>query len=241
MTGAILATRDLFLSYGDTPALHGVDLDLRAGDRVALVGPSGSGKSSLLHCLAGVLRPTRGEVRFRGERLDDRSESARSALRLRHLGMVFQFGDLVPELTLVENVMLPLQVLGRRRRDARRAALDLMDRMAVADVADHRAGTVSGGQAQRAAVARALVHRPEVVLADEPTGALDSVTAEKVLDAMVALTAESGAALLVVTHDHLVASHLDRHLVIRDGRLDAPAGSAGSAGTLAGAPTAASR
>ena len=131
--------------------------------------------------------------------------------------MVFQFGDLVPELTLVENVLLPLRILGVRRAAARATAMELLDRLGVAAVAAHRTGAVSGGQAQRAAVARALVHQPAVVFADEPTGSLDSVTAEKVLDAIVSLTAESGAALLVVTHDHIVASHLDRHLVMRDG------------------------
>ncbi len=215
----LLSGRRLRLSYGETPALDGVDLDLHSGERVAVMGPSGSGKSSLLHCLAGVVRPQAGEVLFRGERVDTRSEAARSALRLRHLGMVFQFGDLVPELTLAENVMLPLQLLGRRR-EAHSAALALMERLDIAQVADERAGTVSGGQAQRAAVARALVHGPAVVLADEPTGSLDSVAAEKVLDAMVELTASTGAALLVVTHDHLVASHLTRLVVIRDGRVD---------------------
>lgn len=215
----LLAGRQLHVSYGETIALQGVDLELHPGERIAVMGPSGSGKSSLLHCLAGVVRPQGGEVLFHGERVDTRSEAARSALRLEHLGMVFQFGDLVPELTLVENVMLPLQLLGRRR-GARAAALALMERLGIAQVADERAGAVSGGQAQRAAVARALVHGPAVVLADEPTGSLDSVAAEKVLDAMVELTAATGAALLVVTHDHMVAAHLTRHVVIRDGRVD---------------------
>ncbi|CAN5589186.1 ABC transporter ATP-binding protein [soil metagenome] len=218
-SAALLVGRRLHLSYGETPALGGIDLELHPGERVAVMGPSGSGKSSLLHCLAGVVRPQTGEVLFRGERIDTCPEAARSALRLRHLGMVFQFGDLVPELTLLENVMLPLQLLGRRR-EARAKALALMERLDIAQVAGERAGTVSGGQAQRAAVARALVHGPAVVLADEPTGSLDSVAAERVLDAMVDLTTSTGAALLVVTHDHVVASHLSRHVVMRDGRFD---------------------
>ena len=217
MNQAVISARDLDLRYGDTLALHGANLELRAGERVALMGPSGSGKSSLLHCLAGVVAPQGGEIWFEGQRLDRLSEARRSAVRLERMGMVFQFGDLVPELTLVENVLVPLRILGARRRAARTTAMELLDRFGVADVADHRTGAVSGGQAQRAAVARALVHRPAVVFADEPTGSLDSVTAEKVLDAMVSLTSESGAALLVVTHDHIVASHLDRHLVIHDG------------------------
>lgn len=219
----LLSARDLHLSYDGTPALDGVDFDLHPGERVALMGPSGSGKSSLLHCLAGVVRPQQGQVMLHGNRVDDQPERVRSAHRLRTFGMVFQFGDLVPELTLAENVILPLQVLGQRRLAARRRAGEVMQRLGIAHLADERAGTVSGGQAQRAAVARALVHDPEVVLADEPTGSLDSVTAEKVLDAIVELTTASGAALLVVTHDHVVASHLERHVVIRDGRVDAPA------------------
>ena len=226
MNQPVVSARSLELRYGDTFALHGASLELFAGERVALMGPSGSGKSSLLHCLAGVVAPQGGEVWFEGQRLDRLSEARRSALRLERMGMVFQFGNLVPELTLVENVLLPLRVLGARRRAARTAAMELLDRLGVAEVADHRTGAVSGGQAQRAAVARALVHRPAVVFADEPTGSLDSVTAEKVLDAMVSLTAESGAALLVVTHDNIVASHLDRHLVMRDGVTSDTVGSA---------------
>ena len=217
MNQAVVSARGLELRYGDSRALHRASLELHAGERVALMGPSGSGKSSLLHCLAGVVAPQGGEIWFEGERLDRLSEARRSAVRLERMGMVFQFGDLVPELTLVENVLLPLRILGARRRAARAAAMELLDRLGVAEVADHRTGAVSGGQAQRAAVARALVHQPAVVFADEPTGSLDSVTAEKVLDAMVALTRDSGAALLVVTHDNIVASHLDRHLVMHDG------------------------
>lgn len=224
MSQAVVSARNLGLRYGDTVALHEAHIELREGERVALMGPSGSGKSSLLHCLAGVVAPQQGEIWFEGERLDRLSETRRSALRLKRMGMVFQFGDLVPELTLVENVLLPLRILGVRSRDARATAMELLDRFGVAEVSDHRTGAVSGGQAQRAAIARALVHRPAVVFADEPTGSLDSVTAEKVLDAMVSLTSESGAALLVVTHDHIVASHLDRHLVIHDGVTSSPVG-----------------
>jgi putative ABC transport system ATP-binding protein len=135
------------------------------------------------------------------------------------MGMVFQFGDLVPELTLVENVMLPLQVLGEKARPARARALELLDALGVADLADRRTGAVSGGQVQRAAIARALVHRPAVVLADAPTGALDSLTAERVLDTLVAGAGATGAALIVVTHDHVVASHLDDLVVVRVGRV----------------------
>ncbi len=213
----ILEARDVHLTYGDTVALRGADLQLAAGERVALMGPSGSGKSSLLHCLAGIIRPDLGVVTMEGTRLDALPERARSRRRLERLGVVFQFGDLVPELTLVENVMLPLQLLGRKTREARATAMDQLAALDIDGVADRRTGAVSGGQAQRAAVARALVHRPPIVLADEPTGSLDTVTAEVVLEAMVSLSTQIGAALLVVTHDNLVAAHLDRHVEMRDG------------------------
>ena len=223
-TTPVLAARDVSLSYGDDVALRDVTLELYAGEHVALMGPSGSGKSSLLHCLAGVVLPDSGEIHAADRRLDQASESVRSATRLRTMGMVFQFGGLVPELTLLENVMLPLQVLGRPTARSRQAALEMLARLGVADVANHRSGAVSGGQAQRAAVARALVHEPSVVLADEPTGALDSVTGERVLETMVSLCRESGAALLVVTHDNLVAAHLDRHVSLRDGAVETSVG-----------------
>lgn len=220
---AVLEARGLSVRYGETLAVDGVDLTVLPGSRTALMGPSGSGKSSLVHALAGIVRPDAGEVWFEDERLDLLGEAARSRRRLARMGLVFQFGDLVPELTLAENVMLPLQVLGQKARPARAAALEMLATLGVADLADRRTGAVSGGQAQRAAVARALVHHPSVVLADEPTGALDSLTAERVLDAMVSVTAEVGAALLVVTHDHVVASHLDDLIVVRDGRVGAGA------------------
>ncbi len=209
------------LSHGATRALTDVTFTLAQGDRIALMGQSGCGKSSLLHCLAGVLRPDEGEILLDGESFSTRRDADRSRIRLREIGVVFQFGDLVPELTLLENVMLPLQLLGSRSTQARERAGDLLAEVGVADVAGRRAGTVSGGQAQRAAVARALVHAPRFVLADEPTGSLDTATAEQVLDVMLALCDGVGAGLLVVTHDNLVASHLDELVTMRDGRVRA--------------------
>lgn len=216
---SLLDARQVTVRYGETQALDAVDLRLAAGSRTAVMGPSGSGKSTLVHALAGVIRPDAGEIWFDGVRVDTADEATRSRTRLARMGLVLQFGDLVPELTLVENVMLPLQVLGTRARPARARALEVLDLLGIADLADRRTGAVSGGQVQRASVARALVHEPAVVLADEPTGALDSLTAELVLDAMVSATRAVGAALVVVTHDHLVASHLDDLVVVRDGRV----------------------
>lgn len=215
----MLEARNVSLSYGATPALRDVSLRVDAGATVALMGASGSGKSSLLHCLAGVIVPDEGLVLVGGVDISRLSDRERSRLRLERMGVVFQFGDLVPELTLVENVILPLQLLGRRTRPARDRAIELLDRLGIADLADSRTGAVSGGQAQRAAVARALVHQPAVVLADEPTGALDSVNAEAVLDALVELARDTGAALLVVTHDNIVASHLDTSVTLHDGAI----------------------
>ncbi|GAB3263022.1 ABC transporter ATP-binding protein [Alteromonas gracilis] len=215
----MIEVRDVSVAYGATPALNEVSLTVAGGSSVSLMGASGSGKSTLLHCLAGVLLPTSGSIRIDGVDLTGLRDEERSRLRLERMGVVFQFGDLVPELTLVENVMLPLQLLGTRRRAARDRAMDLMAELDIAGIASSRTGAVSGGQAQRAAVARALVHEPPLVLADEPTGALDSVNGEAVLDALVDLTRRVGTTLVVVTHDNMVASHLDALVTLRDGQI----------------------
>ena len=220
MTAPLLEGAGLGLSFGETRALDDVSVSLAAGETVAVMGTSGSGKSTLLHCLAGVLVPDRGEVRLDGERIDDQSDRRRSNLRLRTFGFVPQFGDLVPELTLLENVALPLRLLRVGHRAATKRASALLDELEVGDAALRRAGAASGGQVQRAAVARALVHQPRVVFADEPTGSLDSATGELVLEALVRLARDRGSAVLLVTHEAVVASHADREVVLRDGRLD---------------------
>jgi putative ABC transport system ATP-binding protein len=226
---AVLDGRGLRHSYGTTRVLDGVDISVAAGEVVAIMGPSGSGKSTLLHLLAGLLQPDAGEVWLAGQRVDTLGEQRRSHLRLRRMGFVFQFGDLVPELTVAENVELPLRLTGVRPRAARVRALAMLDRLGVAEHADKRLSEVSGGQAQRAAVARALVHTPPVVLADEPTGSLDTVTGELVLEALVGAAGEQGTAVLLVTHELKVASWATRDVQLRDGRvvddaLLAPAG-----------------
>jgi len=218
----LLEGRDLTVSFGETSALRGATITVGTGEIVALMGPSGSGKSTLLHCLAGVLVPDAGSVRIGDLELSEASERKRSAFRLRSVGFVFQFGDLVPELTLVENVALPLQLNGVRPREADARARSVMADLGVLDVADRRAGAVAGGQAQRAAVARALVHRPKVIFADEPTGSLDTVAGEAVLDALVSLARDAGTSVLIVTHDNRVAAHADRLVTMRDGCVVAP-------------------
>ena len=220
MTGPAVDVRNLTLRFGETVALDNVSLAINPGEVVAVMGPSGSGKSTLLHCIAGLLRPDHGDIRVAGHELGQLSDRARSALRLHSMGIVSQFGDLVPELTLRENVELPMR-LGSRRR-ARRAASDaqdVLDRLQVAQVADRRAGEASGGQVQRTAVARALAHQPNVVLADEPTGALDTVTGELVLEALLTHARRAQAAVLLITHEARIAAHADREVVMRDGAL----------------------
>lgn len=213
----LLQARGLELSFGPTRVLHDVDITIDRGELVAVMGPSGSGKSTLLHCLAGLLQPDAGEVQLDGERIDTLSERRRSTVRLSRMGFVFQFGDLIPELTLVENVELPLRLAGAGRDAARSRALDMLSRLEIGQVADRMVNEVSGGQAQRAAVARALVHKPAIVFADEPTGSLDTLAGELVLEALVAAAREHGTAVVLVTHEPRVAAYADREVILRDG------------------------
>ncbi|MBF9127794.1 ABC transporter ATP-binding protein [Plantactinospora sp. S1510] len=216
----ILQARGVVRSYGQTPALRGVSLDVHEGEILAVTGPSGCGKSTLLHCLAGIMRPQEGEIHYRGQRIDTGSESVRSKLRRTEFGVLFQFGQLVMELTAAENVALPLLLAGTGRREARTAALTWLDRVGVADVADNRPGQMSGGQQQRCALARALVTEPRVLFADEPTGALDTLTGEQVLGQLVRVTHEQRTTVVLVTHEPRVAGYADRELTMRDGVLD---------------------
>jgi putative ABC transport system ATP-binding protein len=213
----LLTAKGLHKSFGRTAALRGAGLDLRAGESVAVTGPSGSGKSTLLHCLAGVLLADSGVVSFRGQRLDEMKVDDRTRLRRVNFGLVLQFGQLVPELTAVENVALPLLLEGRSRAEAAASANQWLERLDVGGVAKSRPTGMSGGEAQRVAIARALVTSPDVVFADEPTGALDTVTGELALEVLVKAARETGAALVLVTHDNRVAAVADREVVLRDG------------------------
>src|SRR5215469_12511059 len=179
-TGTIVEARDLVKSFGETPALRGASLAVRRGEIVAVMGPSGSGKSTLLHCLAGILVPEHGEVWFDGQRLDTLSDERRSALRRDRFGFMFQSGQLVPELTAEQNVALPLLLSGTRRGPAMTAARKWFGILGLDGLEGRRSGELSGGQAQRVALARGLVASPEVLFADEPTGSLDSVSGELV-------------------------------------------------------------
>ncbi|HEV6954353.1 MAG TPA: ABC transporter ATP-binding protein [Promicromonospora sp.] len=218
-TEPLLVAEHLRLSFGATTALEDASVAVHAGEVLALMGPSGSGKSTLLHCLGGILHPDAGRVTYAGRDLTAMHDSERSALRRSELGFVFQFGQLVPELTCLENVALPLRLNGASRRAAHRSASAWLERLEVLDVAGKRPGQVSGGQGQRVAVARALATRPRVVFADEPTGALDSLNGERVMQLFVAAARETGAAVVLVTHEARVAAYSDREAVVRDGRV----------------------
>jgi putative ABC transport system ATP-binding protein len=221
-------------------ALDGVDLAVAAGSFVAIVGPSGSGKSTLLHLLSGLDRPTRGEVEVAGRRIDELSDDALSDLRRDEVGFVFQFFNLLPALSAWENVALPGTFGGRRLGSLRPRAVELLGRVGMADRAEHRPAELSGGEMQRVAIARALLASPSLVVADEPTGNLDTASGEQVLDLLSSLV-DTGATLVMVTHSDQAAARADRVVHLRDGRIadDRPDGArAGAAGasTPAAAP-----
>ena len=221
MDDIILDARGLTKVFDDgrlnLKVLDGVDLTIRRGERIAIVGASGAGKSTLLHCLGGLDTLSQGEVQVAGEAMHRLSDAQRGALRNRRLGFVYQFHHLLPEFTALENVALPLLI--RRRPVAEAAAAELLSRVGLGERLRHKPGELSGGERQRAAVARALVTRPDCVLADEPTGNLDSRTAEAVFDQMLALNAELGTALVVVTHDLRLAARMERVLRLDAGQL----------------------
>ncbi|GAA3257101.1 ABC transporter ATP-binding protein [Dactylosporangium siamense] len=218
---AIVEARDVVLSFGETPALRGATFAADRGEIVAVMGPSGSGKTTLLHCLAGILAPTAGEIHFAGGRIDNRSEHDRSSLRREHFGFVFQFGQLVPELTVEENVALPLLLGGARRAAALAEARGWLERLGLSGAHARRSGELSGGQAQRVALARGMINRPQVLFADEPTGSLDSLTGEHVMDLLVAAAREHGTTVVLVTHEPRVAVYADREVIVRDGLVHA--------------------
>ncbi|HZX05344.1 ABC transporter ATP-binding protein [Kribbella sp.] len=204
-------------SYRRNTALRGVSLRLEPGEVVAVTGASGCGKSTLLHCAAGILTPDAGTVQVDGQDLAELPEADRAALRRTKIGIVLQFGQLVPDLPLVDNVALPLLLGGHERGEAHVSAMNWLEQVGIADDADAVPAELSGGQTQRAAVARALITGPSVVLADEPTGSLDSRAGQELLDVLLKAARYRGAAVLMVTHDNLVAASANREIRLRDG------------------------
>ncbi len=199
--------------------LSGVDLTVMPAERIAIIGASGSGKTTLLQILGGLDDPNEGAVRVAGEDMQGRSERAKGEIRNRHIGFVYQFHHLLPEFTAEENVAMPLMIRGEKRPDALAEAGALLARVGLGERLTHKPGELSGGERQRAAVARALITRPKLVLADEPTGNLDAGNGKHVLGLMLELNRELETSLVIVTHDHSIATQMDRILVLEDGRL----------------------
>lgn len=201
-------------------ALAGVSLDIQRGEFVVIMGPSGSGKSTLLHLIGGLDRPTRGEVLIDGRIISQMSDNEVTLLRRRHIGFVFQFFNLLPTLTAVENVMLPLILDGQATAAARTQAGGLLERVGLAARSDHLPEELSGGEIQRIAIARGLAFNPPILLADEPTGNLDSKTGEEILKLMRRINREAGCTVVMVTHNREAAEYGDRVIHLRDGAVE---------------------
>jgi putative ABC transport system ATP-binding protein len=218
-SATLIEARDVYRSFGQTPALAGASLAVQRGEILAVMGPSGSGKSTLLHCLAGIFPPDKGEIWFDGERLDTLSDARRTELRRTVFGFVFQFGQLVPELSVADNIALPLLLNKQNRKSAYAAAQAWLPRLELDGLGGRRVGELSGGQAQRVALARSMVAKPKLLFADEPTGSLDTLTGELVMELLVSTAREDGATVVLVTHDARVAAYSDREVLVRDGRV----------------------
>ena len=221
--GAIISARNLHKSYGNNPVLRNVSLDIFPGESVAIMGPSGSGKTTLLHALSGIIKLDAGSVLFNGPTgqvaVESLSERERTSLRANSFGFVFQQGLLVPELTAEENVSLAAMIAGMPRQQARAVSIDLLNRLGLGQMVDRRMGEMSGGQAQRVAIARSQVNGAPVTFADEPTGALDSKTAREVMALLLTMIPQQGKTLLVVTHDPNVAAACSRVVYLQDGQI----------------------
>ena len=221
--GAIISARNLHKSYGNNPVLRNVNLDIYPGESVAIMGPSGSGKTTLLHALSGIIKLDAGSVLFNGPTgqvaVESLSERERTSLRANSFGFVFQQGLLVPELTAEENVSLAAMIAGMPRQQARAVSIDLLNRLGLGQMVDRRMGEMSGGQAQRVAIARSQVNGAPVTFADEPTGALDSKTAREVMALLLTMIPQQGKTLLVVTHDPNVAAACSRVVYLQDGQI----------------------
>ena len=218
----IIKADDIKKSYGETHAMRGISLEIKRGEVLAIMGPSGSGKSTLLHTIAGIIRPDSGKVYFSGSRIDNLNDHGRTMLRRTKFGFVFQFSQLVPELTAIDNVAVPLLLNGIPRGEAYHQAEQWLNKVGITDAKlNHLANQLSGGQIQRVAIARAMVINPEVLFADEPTGSLDSLNSELVMKMFIKTAKENGTTVVMVTHEPTIAAYADREIIVRDGRVEA--------------------
>lgn len=227
MNNVVLQCMNVSKSFRDAglsvDVLSDVNLSISAGERIAIVGSSGSGKSTLLHLLGGLEEPTQGEVWVAGKKLSTLNQSQRGMWRNQMLGFIYQFHHLLPEFTALENVAMPLLIRNTKPADAKQQAFEILDKVGLSKRIDHKPGEMSGGERQRAAIARALVTKPRCVLADEPTGNLDRHTANQVYETMLELNAVIETSLVVVTHDEALAQRMDKIYHINDGKLQSAA------------------
>ena len=216
---SIISAKNIKKSYGQTEVLHGVSLDVKQGEVLAIMGPSGSGKSTLLHSLAEIIPVDSGEIVFGGHNIGKFSDNKRSILRRTAFGFVFQFSQLVPELSVIDNVALPLLLNGVSRNKAYAEAKRWLEAVGLSDKHDSTPGEISGGQAQRVAIARAMVAQPKILFADEPTGSLDSLNSEHVMELFIKTAKDNGTTVIMVTHEPSIAAYADREIVVRDGQI----------------------
>jgi putative ABC transport system ATP-binding protein len=216
-TKPIIKVSGVKKSFGETKVLHGIDLSIEPGEVLAIMGPSGSGKSTLLHSIAAIISPDSGEIEFSGKRIEKLSDQQRSILRRTSFGFVFQFSQLVPELTALDNVALPLLLNSVDKPVAYKKAKEWLNKVGLQKKYDGLPGELSGGEAQRVAIARAMVIEPKVLFADEPTGSLDSLNSEKVMELFIDTARQHGTTVVMVTHEPTVAAYADREIVVRDG------------------------
>jgi len=215
----IISAKDIKKAYGKTHALRGASLRVKKGEVLAIMGPSGSGKSTLLHSLAAIISVDSGEIRLNGKRIDKLPDDKRSILRRTMFGFVFQFGQLVPELTVEDNVALPLLLNKKDKKEAYKKAKRWIAEVGLSGKENNLPGELSGGQAQRIAIARAMVIEPQILFADEPTGSLDTFNSEKVMELFIKTAKEHGTTVIMVTHEPSIAAYADREIVVRDGKI----------------------
>ena len=219
MDEVIISAKDIKKAYGKTHALRGASLRVKKGEVLAIMGPSGSGKSTLLHSLAAIISVDSGEIRLNGKRIDKLPDDKRSILRRKMFGFVFQFGQLVPELTVEDNVALPLLLNKKDKKEAYKKAKRWIAEVGLSGKENNLPGELSGGQAQRIAIARAMVIEPQILFADEPTGSLDTFNSEKVMELFIKTAKEHGTTVIMVTHEPSIAAYADREIVVRDGKI----------------------